>query len=370
MPAAPSIVHVLRAPVGGLFRHVRDLTRAQAMAGHRVGIVADAGSGGDSAERAFAELAPHCALGIHRVAMARLPGPGDMAAISRIAAALADIRPTILHGHGAKGGLYARLTAARVGARAFYTPHGGVLHYAWASPAGALFLMTERLLLSRTAGLVFVCEYERSTFARKVGLGGRPARVVHNGLWPEDYSAVTAAGNAADVLFIGELRHLKGIDVLIAALAVAGARRGRAVTANIVGDGPDKSALEAAARRAGLQSSVRFLGAMPAAAAFALGHCMVIPSRAESFPYVVLEAIAAGLPLVASNVGGIGEALEEEALVPPEDPAALADKLLSILDDPASAQRTARHRLDKARLRFDAEAMGAAITRFYHENVA
>ena len=370
MPATLSIMHVLRAPVGGLFRHVRDLARAQALAGHQVGIMANAGTGGDSAERAFAELQPHCALGIHRVVMARLPGPGDMAAIARIGAVLEEIRPTILHGHGAKGGLYARLTAARVGARAFYTPHGGVLHFAWASPAGALFLMTERMLLSRTAGLIFVCEYERATFARKVGLGGRPVRVVHNGLWPEDYAAVVAAGNAADVLFIGELRHLKGIDVLIAALAEAGARRGRPVTANIVGDGPDRSVLEAATRRAGLQSSVRFLGTMPAAVAFPLGHCMVIPSRAELFPYVVLEAIAAGLPLIASNVGGIGEALDGEALVPPEDPAALAEKLLSILDDPASAQRAARRRLEDARIRFDATAMGVAITRFYRENVA
>ncbi len=367
MPSALSILHVLRAPVGGLFRHVRDMARAQADAGHRVGVIADATTGGGNADDAFSDLARHCALGVHRVIMSRLPGPGDMAALRRIGAVAAGIGPDVLHGHGAKGGLYARLAASRAGARAFYTPHGGVLHYAWSSPAGALYLMTERLLLSRTAGLVFVCDFERAAFDAKVGLAGRPAKVVHNGLWPEDYAAVTPAADAADFLFIGELRHLKGIDVLIAAIAEASARSGRAITATIVGDGPDRQGLEDAARRAGVAAAVRFVGAMPARAAFALGRCMVIPSRAESFPYVVLEAIAAGLPVIASRVGGIGEALEPEALVAPEDPAALAAALVAVLADPLSAQNAARRRQDAARSRFDARKMGGEITQFYRD---
>jgi len=367
MPPALSIVHVLRAPVGGLFRHVRDLARAQATAGHDVGIIADAGTGGEAAAAAFGALQPHCALGIHRLVMSRLPGPGDMATLQRIGKVARRIRPHVLHGHGAKGGLYARLAAGRTQAKAFYTPHGGVLHYQWSSPAGALYLMTERMLLQRTDGLVFVCDFERRAFESKIGLGGRPNKVVHNGLWPEDFSPVRPAPEAADLLFIGELRHLKGVDVLIAAIAEASRRTGRAITATIVGDGPDRQAFEQAAEQAGLASTVRFTGAMPARAAFALGRAMVIPSRAESFPYIVLEAMAAGLPIIASGVGGIVEALDASCLVPPGDAAALAEAIILLLDDPVSTERAAKRRLEDARTRFDAEKMGAEITRFYRK---
>ncbi len=367
MQGALSIVHVLRAPVGGLFRHVRDLARAQAAAGHALGIIADEGTGGDNAEALFSDLATHCALGVHRLAMSRLPGPGDMLALRRIADVVARIGPDVLHGHGAKGGLYARLAAGRTGAKAFYTPHGGVLHYQWSSPAGALYLMTERMLLTRADGLVFVCDFERAAFQSKIGLGGRPHTVVHNGLWPEDYTAVRPGPDATDLLFIGELRHLKGVDVLIAAIAEASKRKGRAITATIVGDGPDRQALVEAARRAELASTVRFTGAMPARTAFALGRAMVIPSRAESFPYIVLEAIAAGLPIIASRVGGIVEALDASAMVPPGNAAALAASIVALLDDPVLAQRAAVRRLEEARTRFDATRMGAEITGFYRD---
>jgi len=367
MAAALSIVHVLRAPVGGLFRHVRDLARTQATAGHEVGVIADAGTGGEAADAAFGELQRDCALGVHRLVMSRLPGPGDMAALRRINEVIGKLRPRVLHGHGAKGGLYARLAARRSGAKAFYTPHGGVLHYQWAHPAGALYLMTERMLLGRTDGLVFVCDFECRAFASKIGLGGRPHKVVHNGLWPQDYVPVRPAPEASDLLFIGELRHLKGVDVLIAAIAEASKRKGRQITATIVGDGPDRQALEQAAQQAGLASTVRFTGAMPARTAFALGRAMVIPSRAESFPYIVLEAMAAGLPIIASAVGGIVEALDRECLVPPDDATALAAAIAALLDDPVAAERAAERRLEEARTRFDAAKMGAEITRFYRD---
>jgi glycosyltransferase involved in cell wall biosynthesis len=335
------------------------------MAGHAVGVVCDATTGGATAETLLNALEPHCALGVHRLPMARLPGLGDLAAARRVLAVCRERRPQVLHGHGAKGGVYARLAAPRAGARAFYTPHGGSLHYAWTSPAGALFLTAERLLLPRTSGLLFVCEYERDAFARKVGLGGRPWRVVHNGLWPEEFHPVSPATHAADIVFVGELRHIKGLDLLIAAIAEASRHLGRPITATIVGEGPDRARFEDAAAVAGISGAVRFLGAMPAAEAFPLGRLMVIPSRAESFPYVVLEAMAVGIPLVASDVGGIGEAVDAEALVPPGDISALAAAIVAILADPEAARAAAAARMARIKGRFRAQGMAEDITAFY-----
>ena len=113
--------------------------------------------------------------------------------------------------------------------------------------------------------------------------------------------------------------------MLIDAIATL-ARNGHPVTATIVGEGPDRAAFEAAVTQRGLGDAVTFVGAMPARAAFALGRLLVVPSRAESLPYIVLEAAAAGLPMVATRVGGIPEIFGADAgeLVPPADAAALA----------------------------------------------
>src|SRR5689334_18964249 len=128
MPAADRplrILHVLRSPVGGLFRHVLDLARGQAARGHQVGIVADASTGGERADAAFAALSAHLALGLTRAPMSRDLGASDISAQRHVAQRAHETHADVLHGHGAKGGAYARLvsgTAIRV-----YTPHGGSL---------------------------------------------------------------------------------------------------------------------------------------------------------------------------------------------------------------------------------------------------
>jgi glycosyltransferase involved in cell wall biosynthesis len=362
------IVHIFRAPVGGLFRHVRELAAAQAEAGHEVGLICDSLTGGDQAEEQLAALAPRMSLGIERLPMPRLPSPSDLRDLMRIRQHLARLAPDIVHGHGAKGGLHARLAARQAGGRAVYTAHGGSLHYSWHSPVGAAFLATERLLLSWTDGLVFVCDFERRAFEARIGRMQCPWAVVHNGLPESDFGYVPPAADAAEFLFIGELRRLKGVDVLLAALARLHGR-GRKVRAVIVGDGPDGPAFRAQAAELGLAGTVSFTGALPAASAWPLGRIVVVPSRAESFPYVVLEAQAAGRPVIASRVGGIPEMLEEKWLVPPDDAAALAARMEEVLDSP-SALAEARERIERLRRRFSVEAMSRGITAFYHSLLA
>ena len=357
------ILHVFRAPVGGLFRHVRDLALAQSRAGHRVGLLCDASTGGDMAERRLRELEARLAHGVRRIAMPRLPGTGDVAAIKAVRAHVRERGFHVAHGHGAKGGLYARLLPARTAAR-IYTAHGGSLHYQWRSPSGALFLATERLLLARTDGLVFVCDYERAAFADRIGRFGGPQVVAHNGLPEEEFAPVPLRDDAAEVLFIGEMRLLKGVDVLLAALALLHAQ-GSTVRAVLVGDGPDRARFQEQARQLGLNDHVLFPGPMPAREAFALGRVMVVPSRAESFPYVVLEALAAGKPVIASDIGGIPEMLAREHLVPPGDAPRLAEALAVALRQADDEARTMA-RIAAMRERFALARMADRITGFYH----
>lgn len=359
------ILHVFRTPVGGLFRHVRDVARGQSELGHDVGILCDSTTGGDVAVKLLDSAAPFCSLGIKRIPISRLPGFGDASGAWQTRSHAQAIRPAIIHCHGAKGGLYGRIAARSLGIPSVYTPHGGSLHYSWASPAGAVFLSAEKMLAALGTAIHFVCEFERDAFAAKIGLGGKPHAVIHNGLWADEFTPVTPDADAADILFLGDMRKLKGVDVLLAALARI--NRTRHTTACLAGDGPDLAAFKAQAEKLNLGGKVSFPGRMGAREAFRRGRILVMPSRAESFPYVVLEACAAGVPLIASNVGGIAEVLTPDTLVPPDDSEALACRLAEALAGPLAVAAAAAGTRERLRRDFSAGKMAGAIIAFYRD---
>ncbi len=357
------ILHVFRTPVGGLFRHVRDLARGQSELGHEVGILCDSTTGGQVASDLLASVAPQCSLGIERMGISRLPGLGDLSAITGTRKHAQKLGVDIIHGHGAKGGLYGRLAARLLPIPSVYTPHGGSLHYNWLAFPGFVFLASEWALARIGTGMIFVCEFERQSFAKKIGLGGKANIVVHNGLWPEEFSAVKPGENAADVLYIGDMRHLKGVDVLLKALAIVA--RKRALTACLVGAGPDSAEFKALAETLGLGALVEFPGRLPTAQALRRGRLLVLPSRAESFPYVVLEAAAGRVPMIASDVGGIPEILPAKNLCPPDNPEAMARQIEMALATPAAIADDAKALSETARTSFDAKVMGRNVTAFY-----
>src|SRR5262249_33591963 len=159
----------------------------------------------------------------------------------------------------------------------------------------------------------------------------------------KEFEPIATQPDATDLVFMGEFRPVKGIDVLVNAIAQL-RRDGRIVTATLVGDGPERDALHAQVDRLGLNDVVQFRPAMPARQPQSLGRIMVIPSRAESLPYVVLEAAAAGLPLTTTEVGGVPEIYSgmTEGLVAPEDAGALARAIAHALDAPDATMETAR----------------------------
>ena len=363
------ILHCLRAPVGGLFRHVLDLAAEEAALGHDAGIIADSSTSDRLTAERFAAIKPQLRLGLHLIAMSRHPGLGDLSAAWATRAIARRVNADILHGHGAKGGAYARLAAAALkstgnATRAFYTPHGGSLHFDPKSLEGRVYLGLEKLLGRATDGLIFESAYSKRIYEERIGLGHIPARVIPNGLGPSDFLDHQPADGTADFLFVGELRHLKGVDVLLQALAAV--NRERPARAVIVGAGPDAENFKALAQRLGLANRVEFPGALPARTAFARGRCLLVPSRAESFPYIVLEAAAAGIPLIATGVGGIPEIVRgtDTALIPPDNVAKLASAMMRALDDPEAAKAKARRLKAEVARQFTIEAMTSAVLRF------
>ncbi len=141
--------------------------------------------------------------------------------------------------------------------------------------------------------------------------------------------------------WIGRLSQEKGADVLVDAV---GQLRGEDVEASVIGDGPELAKLRARAADLGVAARIVWHGRLPAAARFLRAFdALVMSSRTEGTPMVLLEAMASRLPVVATRVGGIPAAIgEREAiLIPPDSPTALAAAIRQVRDDPASARARA-----------------------------
>jgi len=339
------ILHVFRAPLGGLFRHVLDLARGQAERGHAVGIFCDATTGGSRADDVFAELASTLTLGITRVPMSRYPSLTDARAQLSEISVRARLAPDIVHCHGSKGGLYGRLPALATPGRRYataYTPHGGSFNYKPGGTEHKIYMAVERLLEGATDMFLFESRFIAGRFEAYVGHPPRSDhRIVLNGISEQEFEPINHSEASFDLVYLGELRSAKGIDTLIDALGLLRSRDSLKPRILIVGSGPDEAALRALTVSRGIAEQCSFEPPGPIRRALSRAHVMVVPSRAESLPYVVLEAAAAAQPLISTDVGGINEIYgprHRDRLIPANDPAVLADAIRGMLAAPAAAR--------------------------------
>jgi glycosyltransferase involved in cell wall biosynthesis len=362
------ILQILRAPVGGLFRHVRDLTEELGRRGHQVGVIADSiTSDALTAERLEA-LKPFASLGIHNLPMPRTLGFADFTTPYRLRKMGRALRIDVMHGHGAKGGLGARFARSR-GQVSLNTPHGGVLNYKPGSLAGQFFRNAERSIGLITDAYIFESAYAQRAFHQQVGEPPCREAVIHNGLAPHEFEPVPLDADAKDFVFIGEFRDVKGIPVLLEALH--GLRRldGKAATIAMAGGGPEFEHWRGKIAEVGMTERVELLGVRPAREAMKRGNVLVVPSLAESLPYVILEGAAAGRQVISTTVGGIAEIFGPTAgsLVPPGKVPPLRAAMQRALDNPGAAQNEAGERLAYIRPRFSIAHMTDQIEALYRE---
>ncbi|HWA18522.1 MAG TPA: glycosyltransferase family 4 protein [Devosia sp.] len=373
MPEPLRILQILRAPVGGLFRHVNDLTRELAARGHQIGIVADSLTSDALTAERLGALAPLCALGVHNFPMPRTIGAADFTTPFKVRRLAVELDIDVLHGHGAKGGVQAKFARRGRNRRvALCTPHGGVLNYRPGSLPGAVFRSIERAMMGWTDAYVFESAFAQRAFAEQIGKPRCLGPVIHNGLTPPEFEPVTPNLDARDFVFIGEFREVKGITYLLEALAAAKSPDGRPASLAMAGGGPDLDEVKAQIARLGLTGRVDLLGVKPARPTLMRGRCLVVPSLAESLPYVILEAASAGRPVIATNVGGISEIFgpTSPSLVPAANSNALGAAMQRFLDDPEAADREAETRLAFIRAGFSVAHMTDQIEALYRDVLA
>ena len=365
------ILHATRAPVGGIFRHILDLANGQADRGHHVGIIADSLTGGKRPEQALAEIAPRLKLGVHRTAIRREPLPTDLLVWARFQRMIHRLKPDVLHGHGAKAGTFMRFWTASRDRIRIYTPHGGSLHYPLSTLKGNIYARVERALMNHTDLFLFESAFARNTYQRTIGTPKGLVRCVFNGVTDGEFDPVVKAEDATDLIYVGEFRHIKGADLLIDAVTRLRAG-GRPVTLTLAGDGEESASLRAKVERLNLGEAVRFIGHVKARYGFSKGSLLVVPSRGDSMPYVVIEAAAAGIPMVAANVGGIPEIFGEhgDALFAPSNAAAMAEAIGAALKDPAAARERANSLRERISRHFSQKAMVEGVFAGYRDAFA
>ena len=317
--------------VGGAQVHVLDLAAVLRSQGHDATVLL--GGDGPVTNELERRGIPYCS--IPHLAKPLNPS-ADCRAALEIWKALRSLRPDLVAAHTAKAGMLARWAAVMAGVPAVFTPHGWAISDRISTRQGRIFRMLERFSGRVSARIINVCEYERRLALQYKIASDVKLAVVHNGI--PDISAELLARTDREpprLVTIARFEEPKDHRTLLLALSRLMEYEW---TIDLIGDGPLQPAIERKAAELGLSHRMKFLGACRNVAPLLAGaQLFVLSTRSEAFPYTVLEAMRAGLPVVSSDVGGIREAVTDGQtgmLVPARDPSALCECLQQLISNP------------------------------------
>jgi glycosyltransferase involved in cell wall biosynthesis len=250
--------------------------------------------------------------------------------IARLAASFRQWRPDVVHTHDQRALFYACPAARLVRVPMLvHTRHGRDMHATRRQTA--IF----RALSTLVDRLVCVSE-EVAALSRAQGVAPSRLRTILNGIDLDRFGFI-GPDPAGPVVTVARLSPEKDVANLVRATAIA-AERAPGLRVEVAGGGPCREELDLLAIELGVADRITFLGEARDVTAILQRACLfVLPSRSEGIPLTALEAMACGLPVVATRVGGLPEVVEDGMtgrLVPPADPAALAGAMLEIWDDP------------------------------------
>ncbi|HYF05338.1 MAG TPA: glycosyltransferase [Patescibacteria group bacterium] len=273
----------------------------------------------------------------------------DIKAFFQIYRLIKKLRVDIVHAHSSKAGVLAAWGAKLAGVKSVYTAHGFVFLEPLSKLKKAFYIAAEYLASFARDLTLTVSEYDLIMGQKFHVLRKSKSKVLHNGIDPAKLTAVLSAAEARRVLFsilgvpdtgeklvgtVANLYETKGLFFLIQAAK----KNSQGIRYIVIGEGELRPQLEAQVEHAGLKNSFHLPGSIPDAYKYLKGFdLLVLPSVKEGFPYFVLEALAVGMPIVATQVGGIPEALEghEAYLVAPRDPHVLANAIAKHFENPA-----------------------------------
>lgn len=336
-------------PIGGAQLHVLELACGLQRAGHEVMVFV--GGEGPLVERLRQRSVPVWPIAdlvreIHPIR--------DLRALAQLRRAIADFGPDLVTTHSSKAGWLGRAVAAALRIPVIFVVHGWLFRAGELSPYEQVTRVVEWCAAPLAERLLAVCRYDRDIGVERGISSSAHFSVVHNGIpdLPPGQLRADPRRGPPRIVMVSRFAYPKDPVTVIRALAQL---RELDWEFELIGDGPDRPQVEAALRECSLGDRVKLMGTRnDVPERLAAAQLFVLVSMREGFPLSVLEAMRAGLPVVAASVGGISEAVEEGRsghLVPPADPDALAAALRPLIED---AELRGRYG-EAARARFEAE---------------
>jgi glycogen(starch) synthase len=369
--------------IGGLGRHVYQLATELASAGHEVVVLSRRAFGTDPTTHPTTDAVHE---GVRVVAAAQDPHEFDFSTDmmawamamghSMIRAGLSlGFTPDVVHAHDWLVAHPAVTLSEVFGAPMVSTMHATEAgrHSGWINGSISRQVHALEYWLARESDSLITCSASmRDEVTTLFGPGLAEIHVIRNGIdsthWP--FATRKPREGPAQLLYLGRLEYEKGIHDLIAALPrIRKTHPGATLT--IAGEGTQLDWLAEQARRYGVQRATKFVGHLTHSdllTALQDADAVVLPSRYEPFGIVALEAAAAGAPLVASNVGGLGEAVidgETGMSFAPKDVVGIANAVRRMLDDPEKAQRLALAARARLTSDFDWATVAIETTQVY-----
>ncbi len=360
----PRILYVItRAEMGGGQTHVADL-----MDGFRHFMDVHLVTG----ERGYlTEAAEAMGAGVHVIPSLVHPmNPiKDTAATMALASRFGRLRPALVHAHTSKAGLLARMAAAVRGTPSVFTAHTWCFAEGTSKLWHAIGTPLERAASRLCRKIITVSEANRA-LAIEQGIPAGKIQTVHNGIADSPERAVPES-DSGPIRILMAARFVRQKDH--ATLLKAAATLNRPVEVLLAGDGPLRGSMERLAAELGVGASLRFLGdRRDVNRLLASAHIFALPSRWEGFPISILEAMRAGLPVIASDVGGVREAVTASTgfVVKPGDDGDFAEKLGALVQSPELRGRLGRAARISYERNFTRKTMIERTLAVYRESVA
>ncbi|MBE2318742.1 glycosyltransferase [Solirubrobacter sp. CPCC 204708] len=362
------ILHVMQPRDGGVPQLVTNVSGELSARGWEVEVAASEAAGPGSPQRARLEAA---GARVHALPMTGLIGAGDARAAARLRELDSERRYDVIHAHSSKAGALVRAALPRP-ERIVYTPHCFAF-LAGFGAARAVYWAAEQALLPRTGAVVACSRWEAAKSRRSLLGAHRKLRVVQNGVPACERVEPDPRITALPRPIIGFLTRLDPPKEPVRLIEAAALERFPG-TVVIVGSGQFEGEVREAIAAHGLGERVLHLPFNPPVERFLHGFDMlVLPSRWESLPLAILEAMACGLPTIASDVGGMAEAIEDGVtgrLVPPEDTPALAAAIGALAQDPEGLRAMGARARERWSERFSLTRMVDELEAVYAERAA
>ena len=370
------------ACAGGSGRHVADLASHLAAAGHHVHLLYSSTHLDDRFRDGLKDLQ---ALGGWSTALPLQHNvhPSDVGSILEVRAYLLKHGPfDIFHCHSTKAGFLGRLAAMGLGIPIIYTPHAFLSMSPVSGRISFLGAHFVERILSNASDIIICVSEEEMNHARALGIPRAKIRMIPNGISLRDAQEAKAlrsivrrelnlAGTDVCIGAVGRLVEQKAFHVLIDAFALAIPQLAQNVKLVIVGDGPLLSGLQRLATRRSVQGRVMFQGRLPGLRTMSAFDLFAMSSCSEGHPYTLIEALALGLPIVTTAIGGAQSSVLPGVngfVSPIGDAKSMAGNLVTVAQSPALRGQMASASLRIAN-QFTLETMLRRITQVYEEQV-